>query len=319
MSGGRPPANATDQQLAEDWHRYVARPGGKPAPGVTSIIKPLTNADTLAQGKAKQTAAIAAELQFPGNGDDGWDAWAIEDILYEHRDALKARYATWKPWQHKRWAKIDLLDDQAVYFDWLRGEVTRRWNAKRDTGSVVHDAIYPLSRGIATDIPHYANPYLDAWERYVEENGVEFVPEWTERVVLHPDPLGRPELEYGGRDDLFAIHHKGPLAGMICGDYKTGGKYPSQVTLQLAAYRFGRGFALYDDAGTLTDYERVPEVDHAVGIYLHDDGTYDAWEAPADAEAWETFLLLREVHNFADRMKPHEKAAEKAWKEKQSA
>lgn len=306
MSWKRPPSDASDRELAETYHLYKTAPGRKPTPSVTKIISPLTSADILAQAKAKQTAAIAA-LE-----EDQRDRRIIN-----HRLALVAKYESWQPWQHKRWEKVDLRDDAEVYYDWLRSEVERRWKAKADLGSRVHEHAYHLSMGRDVDALDDEVPYLTAWGRYVEENGVEFIDNALERVVVNPYPLGDDSLEYGGRDDLFAIHHKGDLQGVILGDIKSGGKYPTQVTLQLAGYGNGLGFATYGDDGKMLDrYDPIPRWDRAVAIYLHGDGTYDAWEAPVTDAAFAAFLDLRRVLNFRKGMEKYEKEAEAEWKAK---
>ena len=301
-----PPKDATDQELAEEYHLYKTAPGRGRAKSVTKIISPLSDGGILAQAKAKLTARIAV-----------YEDDLRPERIVAHRAELQAKYDNWKPWQHRNNTKVDLTDDGEVYFDWLRMEAERRWKAKADLGSRVHAHVYDLSMGRDVDALDDELPYIAAWARYVEENAVEFVPECTERVVVHPHPLGEDELEYGGRDDLFAVHHAGPFEGEIIGDYKTGGKYPTQVTLQLAGYRYGYGFATYDERGMLTDhYDELPVVKHALSIYLHDDETYEAWKAPADERAWHTFLELRRVLNFRTIMEPHEKEAEAAWKAK---
>ena len=301
-----PPKDASDQLLAEEYHLYKTAPGRKAAPSVTKIIRPLQDTNILSQAKAKQTAAIAA----------------LEDALrpariHMHRTALAEKYEGWKPWQHKKNAKVDLKDDEQVYFDWLRMEVDRRWKAKADLGSRVHGHVYDLSMGRDIEALDDELQFIHAWEWYVEENEVEFIPSATERVVVHPNPLGDDTLEFGGRDDLFAIHHAGKHQGLVVNDYKTGGKYPTQVTLQLAGYGNGLGFATYDEEGKVTDqYDPLPDWKLAISTYLHDDGTYEAWRAPVTPATFIAFLDLRRVLKFQDTMTPYEKEAEAEWKAK---
>ncbi len=306
MAWRRPPADATDQLLAEEYHLYKTAPGRDPAPSVSKTISPLSNSDILAQAKAKLTANIATYEE---------ERRALRTI--DHRDFLVSKYESWKPWQHKKYKKVNLRDDVEVYYDWLRGEAERRWKAKADLGTRVHGHAYDLSMGRDVNAKDDELPYLAAWGRYVEENQVEFIPTATERVILNPAPLGETDLEYGGRDDLFAIHHAGDFPGLNIEDYKTGGKYPTQVTLQIAAYLNGLGFAVYDDLGNLLDtYEPLPNAKRAVIVYLHPDETYNLWEAPASDSAYHAFLDLRRVLNFGIMMKPYEKEAEAEWKAK---
>ena len=216
-------------------------------------------------------------------------------------------------------AKVDLANDAEIYYDWLRGEVERRWKAKADLGSRVHDHVYELSMGNDVDAQEDEIGYLDSWALYVEENGVEFVPEATERVVVHPHPLDDDSLEYGGRDDLFSIHHAGKFQGATVSDYKTGGCYPTQVTLQLAAYGHGLGFAVYDNDGKMLDtYDPLPQWTRAFGVYLRPDGTYKLWEAPVTDATFSAFLDLRRVVNFRKSMESFEKEAEAEWKANQA-
>ena len=305
MAWKRPPKDASDQLLAEEYHWYRTAPGRGITPSVTKIIKPLADTDILSQAKAKLTASIAA-LE-----DDQRPQRTIN-----HRKALQIKYDGWKSWQHAKYEKVDLSDDAAVYYDWLRSEATRRWGEKADRGSRVHAHVYDLALGQDVEALDDELPYLAAWHRWVEECDVEFIPDACERVVVHPWPNGDDTLEYGGRDDLFCIQHAGPIQGLLLGDVKTGGKYPTQVTLQLAAYMRGLGFAKYDDSGQLLpDYDTMPAAERAVAIYLREDESYECWEAPVDG-AFEAFLDLRRVVNFRKTMEPHEKKAEAEWKER---
>ena len=97
--------------------------------------------------------------------------------------------------------------------------------------------------------------------------------------------------------------------------HNTGGKYPTQVTLQLCAYGNGMGFAKYDESGAMLDtYDTLPDWEHAVAIYLKPDGSYEAWKAPVTSATFDAFLDLRRIVNFKKLMEPHEKEAEAAWK-----
>lgn len=309
MAWRTPPKDATDRLLAEEYHLYKTAPGRKPAPSVTKVLSPLTDADMLAQSKAKLTAEIAV-----------FEDDQRLDRTKAHRQSLQEKYDSWASWKHAKYPKVNLSDDDEVYFDWLRMEVTRRWSAKADLGSRVHDHVYELSIGNDVDAQDDEIPYLDAWERYATENDVEFIESAVERVVVHPSPLDDASLEYGGRDDLFCIHHAGDYPGLNCGDYKTGNHYPTKVTLQLCAYMSGLGFAVYDDKGAITNrYDPLPSAERGIAIYLRPDATYEVWPAPIDERTFPAFLDLRANLNFCKSMEPHEKAAEEAWKARKSA
>ncbi len=305
MAWKRPPKDASDQLLAEEFHLYKTAPGRKPAISVTKVTGMLTDGSILAQAKAKQTADIAVH-----------EAAQRVSRIVVHKAALTEKYDNYQPWQIKKYELVDLTDDDAVYFDWLRMEVERRWKAKADLGSRVHGHVYTLSTGEDIDALDDELPFVDAWGKYVEENGVEFIQDATERVIVHPAPEDNESLEYGGRDDLFAVHHAGECQGLILGDFKTGGFYPTQLTLQLSGYGFGKGFATYDkDGNLLDDYDPIPAWTRGIGIYLHDDGTYELHEMPSDEDAWSVFLRLRSVLNFKAKMQPYEKEAEALWKQ----
>lgn len=296
---------ASDEELAAS-HRYVTHPGGSPAIGVTTVIGNLDK-PFLAQAKAKQTAAIAI---LEGGHHTATSL---------HRLELRKKYDAMTPYMLAKWERegwlVDLSDDHAVLYDWLRGEVERRWKAKADLGSRVHDHAYQWTLGNAVDALPDEKTRLDALELFYEECDPEFIPGAIERVVVHPYPDNVRSWEYGGRDDGFAILHRVPerfaARGITTGpkvtDYKTGGCYLEQLAMQLAAYANGLGFTVYDAKGMLTDLDPIPKVNQGVGIYLHEDGTYDLALVPIDRRVFAAFLDLRRVVNYRQSIAQLEK------------
>lgn len=244
-------------------HQYAMRPGQKPA---------YPGATTIAK--------LASDM-----GGLPWGA-AKETALFavHHQD---------------EW--MSLPTEAAV--ERLRRHFQGVWDAKRDRGTVVHDLALAWANGQEVDVPEDCDPYMDALERFWDENQ----PEWVtcERAVVH-DVEG---LEYGGRFDWIARMGAGEMAGaVVLGDYKTGGRYPIEVTLQLAGYRYATGLAVVDAEGLLTGVEPLPEIDACCSLYLHDDGTYELLELPVDEGTHEVFLQLRRVWAWNKAMAAWEKA-----------
>lgn len=192
---------------------------------------------------------------------------------------------------------IDLAPDEA--YERLRKHHRGVWNDKASRGTVVHDLASMWAKGEAVECPEDCLPYLDALERFYDEQQ----PSWlhTERSVIY----STPGLDYGGTFDWIADLADGRR---VLGDWKTGKRYPIEATLQLAGYRFAEGIGVYSALGGLESIEPMVEVDAAAIVYLHDDGTYELVDVPADQNAHRVFLALRAVYGWNQEMAAWEKA-----------
>jgi len=165
------------------------------------------------------------------------------------------------------------------------------WDAKRDLGSAVHDLAALWAQGKAADVPEELAPYMDGFEKFCSDCSPTFIEQ--ERAVVH-------SAGYGGRFDLVAemsaFAHADEFTLL---DLKTGKPYKAELTLQLVGYAYADGMVLYDEAGMARFLEPMPHIDTCAGLYLHDDGTYDLTWAEVDDNAFDMFLNLLAVKNWA--------------------
>ncbi len=280
---------ATDLELAQR-HRYVTQHGRAPAPGVTSI-------DIIEKGAlpwgAANIAAQEAVLNYPRMGEIVQATRAKRGRALLRPIVVDATY-----YDNKVKVPVSEADPEDVYAYWARGRFDEVWRAKADRGSRVHAHAENWVAGIPITPLDDEAGYINALERFWEECEPEF--HHSERIVVNPSPEGHDDWEYGGRLDMFATLHKGPMQGIFLGDWKTGGHYRGPVALQSAGY-LGAKFATYLPNGDLGPLEDLPKVDTAIDIYLHVDGTYKIIDAFSDIPqpiAWDAFLHLRAVLNF---------------------
>lgn len=186
----------------------------------------------------------------------------------------------------EEWAHLDEKD--AV--DRLRRHHRGVWDDKANRGTIVHDLALQWSRGLEVDVPADCDPYMDALDVFYRENLPEFVE--MEQSVIYDEP----GHEFGGSFDAVIRFGGGPQQGRtLIVDYKTGQRYPIETTLQLSAYRSCPKIGVYDEAGKLVDTRPMVAVDGGAILYLHDDGTYELLEVPANEDAFAVFLQLRDV------------------------
>jgi hypothetical protein len=250
--------------------RYVTTAEGKAwAPSVTTVLNVL-NKPGLSWGAAKETALFAIH----------------------HRDQ----------WEH--------LDETEAYHR-LRKHHAGVWNDKANRGTLVHDLALTWAKGQDVDCPPECGPYMDALERFY----VEHDPQWLtdERLCSDENPTGlaceqwiaynHETLGYGGSFDKLGRLGDGRVYGL---DIKTGQRYPVETTLQLAAYfRGSDGIAVRSPLGgveQIIPWSEFPPIDACGVLYLHDDGTYELLEVPADEQAVANFLHLRAVWGWLKEM-----------------
>ena len=165
------------------------------------------------------------------------------------------------------------------------------WNEAADLGKRVHGYAGLWAQGKPADVPADEAPYMDAFEKFCIEHEPTFIE--TERAVVS-------HFGYGGKFDFVAEFRAGPLADSYpLVDIKTGKHYQTELTLQLTGYRYADGMVLYDDLGWARMLEPMPHIDHAAGLYLHDDGTYDLAWVNADDVAFRHFVNLLETKRWA--------------------
>lgn len=268
--------------------RYRIRKGGKhEAPGVTSIVG-LLDKGGLSWGAAKETALFA---------------------VY-HKD---------------EWMD---LDGDAAY-ERLRKHHRGVWDAKAEVGNIVHDIALSWSEGREVDVAEMVrvddkgrdrkwtggheipfkrvNGCLDALERFYDDHQ----PVWiaAEQTVISTgtdSPSGiDPTRCYAGSYDVKAKLTDG-LTHLI--DYKSGARYPIETTLQLSAYEFAPWVGKYSADGDLEAVEANERTDAQDVLYLHDDGTYELLEVPADERAYNEFMGLRLKKAWLDDMEKWVKA-----------
>ena len=280
----------TDYELAQR-HRYVTLHGRKPAPGVTSVNildKP---------GLMWAASEIAARTAVERHDERVSLTQSHRTELVVKRKSVKTRNGEKVPAAH-----ADPID---VWIDYCRGEFRRAWDAKADLGSRIHDHALAWSAGRDIDALADEQGHLDALEAFLVEQNPKFL--YAERVVVHPNPEGRDDLEYGGRLDFIA-----EIGGktLLC-DYKTGKQgFLGDKALQAAAYANAKGLANYDEDGALADLTPLPQLDGCRTIYLDGDGTYtvvDPFERLTPEAAWRAFLDLRSALNYVRLVEKIEK------------
>jgi hypothetical protein len=192
------------------------------------------------------------------------------------------------------WMHLDPQDAA----DKLRRHHRGVWDDKASRGTIVHDLALQWSQGREVDVPVECDPYMDGLEAFYRENQPQFVE--AEQSVIYDE---NPSLAYGGSFDALIRFGAGPLAGKtMVVDYKTGQRYPIETTLQLAAYRACKKIGVYDDKGALVDTRPMPVTAGGAVLYLHDTGTYELLEVPANGDAAAMFLRLRAVWSWQAEM-----------------
>lgn len=252
----------TDKQLADD-HKYVTQHGRKPAPGVTTIIG-LIDKPGLKWGSSEVAAKTAYDVLKRNTYDT---------VVYEHRQKCMANKR--KMVKNSSGLKIrpQHASDDEIFIDYCRGEFDRQWKAKAAKGQRIHDHALAWAQGNPVKELPDEKPYLDALEKWM----IDYQPKdiYNEVILLHPNPLGEDELEFGGRPDKIAEFYKRGWTGVNIVDFKTGQEgYNEEKALQFAGYNGAKGMATYNKDGSLGELIPVPKAKHAMTVYLREDGEY---------------------------------------------
>jgi hypothetical protein len=172
----------------------------------------------------------------------GWAARTCGEYVAENMNRL---YAVWK-------------NDRATVVKMVKEAPWSQRDSAAVRGTGVHDLLEQLALGQSPTIPGYAQPYVDAWQRWRDRFGVE--PVATEATVYDR------RRGYAGTLDLIA--DAGDL-GRILVDYKTSKDVYSEATLQLTAYRWAEFVGMPDGRTE----EPMPEVTGTYVLRLSPDTT----------------------------------------------
>jgi hypothetical protein len=243
-------------------HQYRVVPSGPPVPGVTSVINILDK-----PGMVWSAAQIAAETALKEHRRKA-------TIVRRHRKTLTALG------KKERDIAYNGSDDE-VFIHYCRGEHRRQWDAKMNRGTRIHEVAEAWTKnpGNPVSVLVEDSGFVDALEAFYRDYEPKFI--HAELVVLRDEPA------YGGRFDAIADTKHGRF--LI--DYKTGSHYEASLAMQQAAYLMG-SIATYDDDGILQPYGKecvYDAVNGALGIYLHDDGTYEAIDPFANVSLEDSF------------------------------
>ena len=164
------------------------------------------------------------------------------------------------------------------------GQYRKEWDAKRDRGTRLHGHLEAFLRGETIEVREDDAGYVDALEKWVVARNPRHA--IVEAIVLS-------EAGYGGRLDV--------LDGDVLYDLKSGRVNTIDVTLQLAAYRYADGIAMYDEAGALEWLDAPPllRIKRTVGLYVRENGTYEEIDTVSDHEAFCAFKQLLDVYRWA--------------------
>lgn len=273
-------AKLTDHAAALK-HRYRIEPGGKPVPGVTTIINIIEK-----PGLMWAASEIGAKTALVNAG-------RVRSISKEHREWLASAKGRDKTSEKKRQLAATGTDEE-VFLHFCRGEFQRQWNAKADRGTRVHDIAEAWANRETAEVSAEDEPYVDALEQFHVLYKPRFI--HVESIVLNPD------LGYGGRFDGIA-ELDGPDErdqGIFMLDYKTGGEWEDSNSLQFSGYLHGR-FATYDAKGTLGPLVDLPRLDGARNVFLRPDGScgvVDPFARINADDAWSAFQACNTLYKL---------------------
>lgn len=159
------------------------------------------------------------------------------------------------------------------------------WRERGERGTRVHGHCESFLRGEAIDCLPSDMGFVDAVESFIKDR---------DPYVLELEEIVLCEAGYGGRFDLIAVLDN--ETWLI--DLKTGKQYPTEHTLQLSAYRYANGIAVYNADGSLNKLRPLPEIDRTGCLYVAEDGTYKLVEYPAGMNAYGVFLGLLAAYQW---------------------
>lgn len=272
-------------------HRYRLEHNGAFVPGVTTVIGVLDK-----PGLKWSAAGIAATVAIE-NGR------RKRTVVKEHRAKLLASKGRGDAVRAKQELGANGTDND-IYAHWCRAQFDVQWRAKADRGTRVHELVESLSRGESVDVPSNLIGYLHAWQRFVKE--YKLTPHYSECVVGGETPT--PDIEfprlsswtygYGGRFDILGALDGPGASGLMLTDYKTGSERELENALQAIGYKRASLIA-FDEKGSITGLNPLPEVDGCRTVYLHEDGSIavkDPFAKIDEEDAWRAFSACNTLY-----------------------
>lgn len=181
--------------------------------------------------------------------------------------------------------KSNAMSESAAKITREGGNYRKEWDFKRDRGSRIHAHGELLLRDEPVDVLPDDLGFVKAVSLFIQER---------QPKVLELEVIVLSALLYGGRLDMI-VEIDGEV-WLI--DLKSGRKYAVEHTLQLAAYRYADGIAVYDEDGKQVSLRPLPKIDRTADLYVFEDGTYSLDEYPADETAFAQFVALLGVHRW---------------------
>lgn len=204
-----------------------------------------------------------------------WGIKSVAEYAADHLDTLVGMQPM------GREAIVSALK-QAPYTD--RDQAARR-------GTETHDLAEKLVHGEEVDVPEEIAGHVQACVRFIDD--------WQVEPLSVERPLASRQWRYMGTYDLVAKLADG---SRVLLDWKTGrsGIY-AETVLQLAAYRYAEVYL--DPDGTTERPMADLGIDRTMAVWLRGDGTYSAYDVPADERAFKDYLHVRWVAAWAGRSK----------------
>lgn len=154
-------------------------------------------------------------------------------------------------------------------------------------GTALHTATEHHDHGTGHRPPAPWDRHVDAWGAALAAHGIEILPDWIERIVIHP------ELGLAGKLDRIA---RLPDGRLVVVDIKTGAdKYDTNGRVKTYAVKkvaYAVQAAVYahaTHAWSADGYEPMPAIDQEMALIAHlsaDKGTCDLWAIDI-AKGWD--------------------------------
>lgn len=202
----------------------------------------------------KRCKSISAVAKIP---DDDW-------ALSQWRQRMVLLGAARNPTLAERAAAHH--DDRAILNDLVEEALTiARAHDSAGMGSASHRIAERVDLNLPIVETVHGTAVTAAWRQALDATGLEIVPEYVERIVVHPPHL------IAGRFDRLVFDTCAKKLRVL--DLKTGHSamdYPHAIACQLALYAYAPLLADISGEGGWTEtFERMPDVDREVGLVVH--------------------------------------------------